>query len=94
MNYALLHPLMMTLLLSFIHTFLRKEWAQIGTNHTPGQFYHYYFTFRGDYSEYQDNMDILKCILSIRISGLSLTDSLKEQATLDSSKFSPEGAVG
>ena len=94
MNYTLPHPLMMTLLLSFIHTFLRKEWAQIGMNCTPGQFYHYTFTFRDDYSEYQDHMDITKCIPSIKISSLSLTDSPKEQATLDFSKFPPKGAVG
>ena len=46
MNYTLLHPFMMTPPLSFIYTFLRKEWAQIGTNHTPEQYYHYTFTFR------------------------------------------------
>ena len=63
-------------------------------NHTPGQFYHYTFTFRDDYSEYQDHMDISKCIPSIKISNLSLMDSPKEQATLDSSKFPPEGAIG
>ena len=63
-------------------------------NHTPGQFYHYTFTFRDDNSEYQDHMDISKCIPSIKISGLSLMDPLKEQATLDSSKFPPEGSIG
>ena len=94
MNYTLPHPLMMKLLLSFIHIFLRKEWAQIGTNHTPGQSYHYTITFRDDNSEYQDHMDISKCIPSIKISSLSLMDSLKEQATLDSSKFLPKGAIG
>ena len=62
-------------------------------NCTPGQFYHYTVTFRGDYSEYQDHMDISKCIPSIGISSLSLMDSSKEQATLDSSKFPPKGAI-
>ena len=46
MNYTLPHPPMMTLLLSFIYRFLRKEWAQISMNHIPGQFHHYTFTFR------------------------------------------------
>ena len=63
-------------------------------NHTPGQFYHYTFTFRNDYSEYQDHMDILKCIPSIKISGLSLRDPPEEQVTLDSSNLSPKGAIG
>ena len=63
-------------------------------SHTPGKFYHYTFTFRDNHSEYQDHMDISKCIPSIKISSLSLMDPPKEQATLDSSKFSPEGAIG
>ena len=63
-------------------------------NHTPGQFYHDTFTFRDDFSEYQDHMDISKCIASIKISSLCLMDPLKEQATLDSSKFPPKGAIG
>ena len=46
MNHTLPHPLMMTPPLSFIYTFLRKEWAQISMNHIPGQFHHYTFTFR------------------------------------------------
>ena len=87
MNYTLPHTLMVTLLLSLIHIFLRKEWAWIGKNCTPGQFYHYTFTFRDDNNEYQDHMDISKCIPSIKISSLSLMDSLKEETTLDFSKF-------
>ena len=51
-------------------------------------------SFRDDNSEYQDHMDISKCIHSIKISGLSLMDPLEEQVTLDSSSFSPKGAVG
>ena len=46
MNYTLPHPFMMTSPLSFIYTFLRKEWAQIGMNCMQGQFCHYTFTFR------------------------------------------------
>ena len=63
-------------------------------NHTPGQFYHYTFTFGDDNNEYQDHMEISKCIPSIKISSLSLMDLLKEQATLDFSKFPAEGAIG
>ena len=57
-------------------------------------FNHFTFTFRDSNSEYQDHMDITKCIPSIKISGLSLTDPLEEQATLVSGSLSPEGAVG
>ena len=51
-------------------------------------------SFRDDNSEYQDHMDTSKCISSIKISSLSLMDPLKEQVTLDSSKFPPKGAIG
>ena len=94
MNYTFPHPLTMTLLLSLSHIFLRKEWAQIGTNCTPGQSYHYTFTFRDDNNEYQDQMDISKCIPSIKISSLSLMDSPKEETTLDFCKFPAKGAIG
>ena len=47
MNHILPHPIMMTMLISYINTLLKKEWAQISTNHTSGQFYHYIFIFRG-----------------------------------------------
>ena len=39
-------------------------------------------------------MDITKCIPSIKISGLSLTDHPEEQVTLVSGSLSPEGAAG
>ena len=55
---------------------------------------HFIFTFIDDYSEYQDHMDIMKCIPSIKISDLSLKDSLEKQVTLASNSFSSEGAVG
>ena len=42
----------------------------------------------------KDHMDITKCIPSIKISGLSLTDHLEEQVTLVSGSLSPEGAAG
>ena len=51
-------------------------------------------SFRDDNSEYQDHMDISKCIPSIKISSLSLMDPLEEQVTLDSRKFPPKGAIG
>ena len=46
MNHTLPHPIMMTLLTNYINTLLKKEWAQTGMNHTPGQFYDYIFIFR------------------------------------------------
>ena len=52
------------------------------------------YSFRDDNSEYQDHMDISKCIPSIKISGLSLRGPPEKQVTLDSSSFSPKGAVG
>ena len=53
-----------------------------------------YFHFRDDNNEYQDHIDISKCIPSIKISSLSLMDPPKEQATLDFSKFPAKGAIG
>ena len=50
--------------------------------------------FRDDNSEYQDHMDMSKCIPSIKISSLSLMDPLEEQAMPDSSNSSPKGAIG
>ena len=55
---------------------------------------HFTFTFRDDYSEYEDHMDITKCIPSIRLSGLTLKDPLEKQVTLASSSLSPEGIIG
>ena len=57
-------------------------------------FNHFTFTFRDNNSQYQDHMDITKCIPSIKISNMSLRDPLEKQVTLASSSFSPKGAVG
>ena len=48
--------------------------------------------FRDDNSEYQNHMNILKCIPSIKVSSLSLMDSPEEQVTLDSSNSPLKGA--
>ena len=50
-------------------------------------------SYRDDDSEYQDHMDISRCIPSIKISSLSLVDSPEEQVTLDSSDLPPKEAV-
>ena len=55
---------------------------------------HFPFTFRDDYSEYEDCMDISKCIPSITLSGLSLKDPLEKQVIPASSSFSPKGTIG
>ena len=52
------------------------------------------FTFRDDYSEYEDCMDISKCIPSITLSDLSLRDPPEKLVTLASSSSSSEGAIG
>ena len=52
---------------------------------------HFTFGFRDDYSEYEDHMDISKCIPSITPSGLTLKDPLEKQVTPASSSFSPKG---
>ena len=84
---------MMLPLPRFIHTSQKKR---VGKNwyesHTKDNFNH--FTFRDDYSEYEDHMDISKCIPSITLSGLSLRDPPEKQVTLASSSLSPEGAIG
>ena len=49
--------------------------------------------FRDDHSEYEDHMDILKCIPSIRLSDMSARDPPEKQTTSTPSKFSPEGVV-
>ena len=51
------------------------------------------FSYRDDNSEYQDHMDISKCIPSTKVSSLSLVDSLEEQVTLDSIDLSPKKAI-
>ena len=38
---------MMIMLINYINTLLKKEWAQIGTNCTSDQFYHYISILRG-----------------------------------------------
>ena len=67
--------------LSFIYTPSKER---LGMNqhesHTRTILTHFTFTFRENNSEYQDHMDITKCIPSIKISGLSLTDPLEKQA--------------
>ena len=60
-------------------------------SHTKDNFNN--FTFRDDYSEYEDHMDISKCIPSITLSGLSLMDPLEKQVTPASSSFSPKGVI-
>ena len=52
------------------------------------------YSFRDDNSEYQDHMDISKCIPSIKISDLSLKDPPEKQVTLASSSFLPKEAIG
>ena len=49
--------------------------------------------FRDDHSEYEDHMDILKCIPGIRLSDMSAKDPPEKQTTPTPSKFSPEGVV-
>ena len=63
-------------------------------SHTRTFFNYFTFTFRDDYSEYEDHMDITKCIPNIKVSDLSLRDPLEKQVTLTSSSFSPKGAIG
>ena len=49
---------------------------------------------RDDHSEYEDHMDILKCIPSVRLSDMPAIDLSEKQTTVTPSEFSPEGAVG
>ena len=51
------------------------------------------FSYRDDNSEYQDHMDISKCISSTKVSPLFLVDSSEEQVTLDLSNPSPKEAI-
>ena len=51
-------------------------------------------SYRDNNSEYEDHMDISKCIPSIKVSSLSLMDSPEEQVMLDSSNFAPKEAIG
>ena len=50
--------------------------------------------FRDDHSEYEDHMDILNCIPSVRLSGMPAIDVSEKQTTVIPSKFSPKGAIG
>ena len=49
--------------------------------------------FRDDHSEYEDHMDILKCIPSVRLSDVSRIDLSEKQTAVTPSKPSPEGAI-
>ena len=53
-----------------------------------------FFFFRDDHSEYEDHMDILKCIPSVRLSDMPAIDISDKQTTVTPSKFSPKGAIG
>ena len=94
MNHALPHSPMMLPLPRFIYTSQKKGgykllWIVHQDNSN-------YFTsiFRDDHSEYEDHMDISKCIPSMGVSDLSSRDPLEKQIISTSSKFSPEGAIG
>ena len=50
--------------------------------------------FRDDHSEYEDHMDILKCIPSIRLSDMPAIDLSEKQTAVTPSEFSPKGAIG
>ena len=50
--------------------------------------------FRDDHSEYEDHMDILKCIPSVRLSDASRIDLSEKQTTVTPSEPSPKGAIG
>ena len=81
---------------TWFYLYILKErvgmnWHELHTRTIPN---HFTFTFRDNYSEYQDHMDIMKCIPSIKISDLSLRDPLEKQVTLASSSLSPKGAIG
>ena len=96
MNHTLPHSFtMMSPLLWSIYISSKER---VGTNqhqlpHQDNSNY-FTFTFRDSDSEYQDHMDILKCIPSIKFSGLSLIDPPKEQVIPVSGSLSPERAIG
>ena len=92
MNHTSPHPSMM-LPPPPIH-FKRKGGHESACITHQGNFNHFTFTFRDDYSEYEDHMDISKCIPSIMLSDLSLRDPPEKQVTLASSSSSPKGAIG
>ena len=85
MNQVSPHSFMMLPLPRFIHAFRKKkgghESLQIIHQDNSN---HFTSTFRDDYSEYEDRMDISKLVLE---------DPLEKQVTPASSSFSPEGIV-
>ena len=96
MNHTLPHPTMMSPLQLVSSIYLKgksgHELAQIA--YTKTILIISLLLSEMSNSEYQDHMDITKCIPSIKISGLSLTDPPEEQVTLVSGSLSPEGAIG
>ena len=50
--------------------------------------------FRDDHSEYEDHVDILKCIPSVRLSDMPAIDFSEKQTAVTPSEFSPKGAIG
>ena len=50
--------------------------------------------FRDDHSEYEDHMDILKCIPSVRLSDMPAIHVSEKQAAVIPSELLPKGAVG
>ena len=95
MNHILPHSFMLLPLPRSIHTFQEKRG---GMNH-----YELYTRitlifllqfFRDGHSEYEDHMDILKCIPSVRLSDMPTIDVSEKQTAVIPSEFSPKGAVG
>ena len=95
MNHVLLQSFMMLPLPRFIYMF-QKEKGGHGSLQIIHQDNFNYFTsiFRDDHSEYEDHMDILKCIPSIRLSDMPAIDVSEKQTAAIPSEFSPEGAIG
>ena len=94
MNHALPHSLMMSPPPRLIYTFQKKRG---GMNHHESYTKITNFLlqfFRDDHSEYEDHMDILKCIPSVRLSDMPTIDLSEKQTTVTPSKFSPKGAIG
>ena len=50
--------------------------------------------FRDNHSEYEDHMDILKCIPSVRLSDMPAIDVSEKQTAVIPSESSPKGAIG
>ena len=88
MSHILSHSFMMLPPPRCIYSFQEKRG---GTNHYKSytkiililllQF------FRDDHSEYEDHMDILKCIPSVRLSDVSKIDLSEKQTTASSSRI-------